>query len=240
MRGIFVTGTDTGVGKTVVSCALAAGLSARGVRVGVMKPFETGCAVAPDGGLIAADAAALRFFAGSADAPEDVCPIRFAEPLAPRVAAERAGEAIDLGVVHAAYGRIAGAADFLLVEGAGGLLVPITAEASMAELARDLDLPLLVVVGSKLGAINHALLTCEVIRRRGLRLAGYIVNFPAPAADVAAETNVALLRGILGPPLGVLPWSPHLDGLTPEHRARLGDLAAASLDLDRLIADAGV
>jgi len=238
MRGVFVTGTDTGVGKTFVSCVLAAGLRARGLRVGVMKPFETGCAPAPDGGRIAADAEALRHFAGSTAAADDVCPVRLAEPLAPQVAAERAGVAIDLHPVHAAYARIRAAADFVLVEGAGGLLVPITTSVTMADLAQELDLSLLVVVGSKLGALNHALLTCEVARGRGLRLAGYVVNFPSPGSDVAADTNVAVLARRLGPPLGVLPFAEAAAAPAPENRARLAALAEQRLDLDRLLAPA--
>ena len=235
MRGVFVTGTDTGVGKTMVACGLAAALRRQGSRVGVIKPIETGCDSGPDG-LRAADAEALRFFAESGDPAECVCPQRFAEPLAPEVAARRAGSSVDLVRIRAAFDRVAGGADFVIAEGAGGLLVPIADNVSMADLAKSMDLPLLIVVGSKLGAINHALLTVDCARRRGLDVRGYVVNFPAGGADVAADTNVEVLRRHLGPPLGVIPWQPQGLVLTPEGRAALAALFSARIDLAALLA----
>lgn len=205
------------------------------MRVAVMKPIETGCEATAAGGLRAADAEALRFFADAADHPDLICPIRFAEPLAPQVAAERAGVAIDLERIRTAFEQLAAGAEIVLVEGAGGLLVPIAPGFAMADLARTLDLPVLVVVGSKLGAINHAMLTCEVARGRGLALVGYAVNFPTPASDIAAATNVAILRELLGPPLGVFPWQADAALLTGANRDRLAALGREQVDLDRLL-----
>lgn len=234
MRGVFTTGTDTGVGKTLVSCGIAAALRASGSRVGVIKPIETGCDAGPDGGLHAADAELLRFFAGSDDEPGDVCPERFAEPLAPEVAARRAGRSVDLARIETAFRRIAGRADYVIAEGAGGLLVPIAPGVMMADLAKSLQLPLLLVVGSKLGAINHALLTVECARARGVALCGYVVNFVTPAGDLAAETNVETLRSLLGPPLGIIPWQTEPIAPTPTRRDSLATLFAARLDLAKL------
>ena len=233
-RGLFITGTDTGVGKTLVTCGLAAALRARGVCVGVMKPIETGCAAGPGGELRAADAEALAWFAGSTAAPTDICPIRFAEPLAPSAAAARAGVAIDLGRIDQAFARVSAGADFVLVEGAGGLLVPIAPGVSMAELALRLGLPLLVVVGNKLGAINHARLTCEVARARGLELRGWALNCLTPGPDLAADTNAGALRDLLGPPLAVIPWQPEGIILGEAARDHLGAVLAEHCDLSDL------
>jgi dethiobiotin synthetase len=232
-RGIFITGTDTGVGKTTVACGLAAALSRQGKQVGVLKPAETGCEPGPDGSLVAADGERLRFFSGCTVQPSLCCPYKFPEPLAPAVAAERAGRAIEIGHIAEAYDALAAQHDLILVEGAGGLLVPITDQLTFADLAARLDLPVLLVIGNRLGAINHALLTAENARMRGLRLAGYIVNALTPAADLAAETNAEVLRRWLGPGLGEVP---HLGALamTPADRDRLAILFAAKVDLQRL------
>lgn len=233
--GLFVTGTDTGVGKTLVTCLVAAGLRASGHRVAVMKPIETGCAVGESGRLRAADAELLRFFAGATDPMDLVCPIRFAEPLAPAVAAARERTEIDVGRIAAAFEQLTARADVVLVEGAGGLLVPIATDCAMADLARRLRLPLLVVVGSKLGALNHALLTMECARARQVAVAGYVVNFPFGAPDLAGETNVETLASLIGPPLAIVP---HLAGgirATEEHRAELARRCSERFDVDRLL-----
>lgn len=201
MSILFVTGTDTGIGKTVVTTALAAALVRAGRRVGVMKPAETGCRPDPE------DALALAAAAGD-DAPlADVCPYRLPDPLAPALAAERAGVAIDVdAVVRLAHAREA-STDVLLVEGAGGLLVPLAPGVHFADLAARLGARVIVVVGSRLGAINHALLTFEALAQRGLPVAGYVVNRLGAADDVAIETNETLLATLTGVPrLGIVPW----------------------------------
>ena len=226
MPGCFITGTDTGVGKTFVACGIAAALHARGLTVGVMKPIETGCG--PPGARRPADAIALRNAAGSTLDLRQICPCQLEAPLAPDMAARLEGTRIDPAVIVAAYRGIDSAHDVTLVEGAGGLLVPIDGRYTMAELARDLDLPLLVVVDSKLGAINHTLLTLEVAAARGLCVAGYILNRAAPDEDAAAETNTELIARCSDVPcLGRVAW----------RAAGAVDAAAVgnAVDVDRLL-----
>ncbi len=206
MEGLFVTGTDTGVGKTFVARGIASALRARGRRVGVLKPIETGC-----GGTLdrrPADALALRAAAGSTLPLDRICPYRLDAPLAPDVAARLQDVRIDPAVIAAAFRALDRDHDVTLVEGAGGLLVPIVERYSMADLARDLGLPLLVVVDSKLGAINHTLLTLEAAAARGLAVRGYVLNHAA-AADEAAATNASVLARCTGTPcLGAIDWTP--------------------------------
>jgi len=206
MRGIVITGTDTGVGKTVVGCGLAAALTAQQKRIGVLKPAETGC-VLRDGALYAEDAARLAAFARSPLSLDQVCPYRFAPPVAPSVAAELAGVVIDPQRIATVFEQTAACHDFTIVEGAGGLLVPLNGRYTFADLARDLCLPLLVVVGSKLGALNHTLLTLHCAQTRLLPLVGYILNHPAPPSDVAIQTNARTLAHLTDVPcLGALPF----------------------------------
>ena len=232
VSSVFVAGTDTGVGKTTVACGLAAALAARGQRVGVFKPVETGCSRGPDAQWRGEDAARLAFFADCDSPATDVCPYALPEPLAPALAARRAGVRIDLDVLVAAHARIAAAHDLTLVEGAGGLLVPLTDSLTFADLAVRLQLPVVLVVGSRLGAINHALLTVRCIRALGLRWLGYVINFFAPADDdLAARTNVDMLNEWLGPPLGVVPYLGTV-GSTAVERERLATVFRDCLRLD--------
>jgi len=236
---LFIAGTDTGVGKTTVACGLAAALALGGTRVGVFKPAETGCPPGPDGQRRGEDAYRLQMFSGSDAAPGDVCPYALPEPLAPALAARRAGVRIDLDVLVAAHARITAVHDVTLVEGAGGLLVPLTDSLTFADLAVRLRAPVLVVVASRLGAINHALLTVRAARALGLDVLGYVVNFPLPPGDdVAAHTNVDMLAEWLGPPLGVVP---HLGEVAPTHaeRRRLAELFRQHVRLDALLGDRG-
>lgn len=233
-QSLLITGTDTGVGKTTISCGIAALLRQQGHTVGVCKPAETGCTAQPDGQRLAADAARLQFFA-ECSAPLDViCPYTLRDPLAPLVAADREGVTIDPERIATSYRRVAGAHDITLVEGAGGLLVPLTTQLTFAELARDLDLAVVVVVASRLGAISHALLTLRYARHAGLRVLGYIVNFLASGGDLAADTNVRVLTDLAGPPLGVVPYLGEMD-LTAAARQRLGQQFAAFVQVDRLL-----
>ncbi|MDJ0849741.1 MAG: dethiobiotin synthase [Myxococcota bacterium] len=196
-RGLFVTGTDTGVGKTQVACALVRGLRQRDIDVGVIKPIETG--VGEEGPL---DALALLEVAGSGDPLEDVCPQRFALPAAPTVAAAHEKREVDLGAVQRAFRRIQARHECVIAEGAGGLLVPAAPGVSMADLARLLELPVLVVARAALGTINHTLLTLEVAVARGLPVLGVVISHeqelsPADAANLAALRE-ALGAGLLG------------------------------------------
>ena len=167
-RGLFVTGTDTGVGKTLVACEITRRLRAVGEDVGVLKPVETG--VGPEGPL---DAQALQAAAGSREAIERICPQRFALPAAPTVAAAAEGRQVELSRVRESFAILAQRHDLMLVEGAGGLLAPAAEGVAMADLAGDLGLPLLLVTLAALGTINHTRLALEAacteaIRRRRL------------------------------------------------------------------------
>jgi dethiobiotin synthetase len=231
---IFVTGTDTGVGKTTVSSAIAAAFHRQGWKVGVLKPAETGCSSGPDGRLLPQDAAQLRYFSGCQLDLHSVCPVALQEPLAPLVAARREGRRIDIEELVRAHAAVAATHDITIVEGAGGLLVPIAASVTFADLAARLNALCIVVVGSKLGAINHALLTIRYAQLIGLPVLGYVVNFLTAEPDAAARTNVDVLTESCGPPLGIIP---HLGAvtLTGECRERLADVAGAEVRLDRLL-----
>ncbi len=193
MAGLFVTGTDTGVGKTLVSCALSRGLRAAGVDVGVMKPAETGVpAAGPE------DARALIAAAGVDDPIELVCPLRFALPAAPEASARAEGRHAGLGPVLEAWRTLSARHDFVLVEGAGGLLVPFDPETSMADLVARLGLPVLVVARASLGTINHTLLTLEACAHRGLDVLGVVVSHATGALSDADAENLDVLRRALG------------------------------------------
>ena len=204
--GIFITGTDTGVGKTLVAVSLAAYLRDRGYRIGVMKPAETGCPER-NGMLIPEDAVRLKEASGCAEPIEKVCPYRFAEPLAPSIAAERAGRKIDVDLLLSTYREISGEYDITLVEGAGGLMVPLLPSYTYADFARVLKLPLLVVAANRLGVINHLLLTLEHASCKGLSALGYVLNRLSSETSATAETNREVLSGFTGVPcLGDLPF----------------------------------
>ena len=204
--GLFVTGTDTGVGKTLVAASLAAYWRERGYHVGVMKPVETGCPER-NGTLVPEDAVRLQEASGCAKSIEEICPYRFSEALAPSVAAERAHRKIDVDHLLSVYGEISAQYDVTLVEGAGGLMVPLLPSYTYADFARVLKLPLLVVAANKLGVLNHLLLTLEHASCKGLRVLGYVLNRTANETSLAAETNREVLFGLTGIPcLGELPF----------------------------------
>lgn len=206
-RGFFVTGTDTGVGKTRVSAALLHHLAEQGLRVAGMKPVAAG-AESCDEGLVNDDVTALRA-AANVDAPLDlVNPYAFAPPIAPHIAAQEAGVHIDLAHLAVRFDALAAKADVVVVEGAGGLLVPLNAAQTMADLAAQLQLPLILVVGMRLGCINHALLTVEAIERRGLKLAGWVANRLDPHMACFDANLSALVQRIPAPLLAVVPYLP--------------------------------
>lgn len=233
-QSIFVTGTDTAVGKTTVSCGIAAAASQAGWKVGVFKPSETGCRTGPDGQLQPEDALRLRFFARNSLDVRTICPYPFSPPLAPLVAARQEGESINVDMICDIHHAIASAHDITLIEGAGGLLVPLAPAVTFADLAARLHVPLLVVVASRLGAINHALLTIRFAHSIGLRVLGYVVNFPTEDGDVAARTNVEVLAEWLGPPLGVVPYLGAIEN-TEADRMRLADQFTSRVRVDSLL-----
>ena len=220
-----MTGTDTGCGKTAVAAAICRAAREAGLRVRVLKPIETGCEQR-DGQLRPADALALAAAAAD-DAPlERLCPYRLRLAAAPDVAADYEGVAIDLARIEAARRQAAEDADLLVVEGAGGLLVPILPQVDMAALALHLDLPVLVVGRAALGTINHTLLTLEVAAARGLRLVGVAISHTEAEVSDATRRNLGWLRAHLPvPEIGELPHGgralvPPLDPLELLERIR--------------------
>ena len=192
-HGLFITGTDTGVGKTVVACALIRCLKTRGSQVGVMKAIETG--VGSAGPL---DAQALSQAANSSEAIELTCPQQFALPAAPTVAAAAEGRRVDSNRVLSSYQELRSRYEWMVVEGAGGLLVPAWDDVTMADVAKLLGLPILIVTRATLGTINHTLLTLEAAEQRGLRIAGVVINHSEPKLSAADEQNLDALRQSLG------------------------------------------
>lgn len=190
----LITGTDTGVGKTTFGCLLASSLQRRGLRVGVMKPAETGCE-SRNGELIPLDAIALRDAASSTSPMNLVCPYRYTTPLAPAAAADvEACPPPDLNGIRSAYEKLAADSDVMLVEGAGGITVPITWHENYADLALMLNLELILVVANRLGCLNATILTLDYAARRGVRIKGYVLNHPDDDRSPAVETNVLSLR----------------------------------------------
>ena len=228
--GIFITGTDTGVGKTLVACGLAALLKDMGCKVGVMKPAETGCEKR-DGRLFPQDAFSLKEASGCQEPLERICPHRLSEPLAPSVAAERAGERINIPYLQTLYGEISERHDITLVEGAGGLLVPLLPSFTYADLACLLKLPVLVVAANRLGVINHLLLTLEYAAYRGLRVHGYVLNHLGNQPSLASDTNAKALLSLSAVPcLGEIPYIEDLEA----KRASLSNLMEERLELQLL------
>lgn len=202
-QGVFVAGTDTGVGKTFVTAGLAAALVQAGKRVAVMKPVAAGAMATADG-LRNDDALALIAAARSPAPYGDVNPVCLPDPVSPHLAAARAGVRIEAGPLRAAATRLATGADILLVEGAGGWRAPIGEAATMADVAREFGLPVLLVVGLRLGCLNHAQLTQAAILADGLRFAGWIGNVVEPEM-AGLEANVAWLSRRIGEPFALVP-----------------------------------
>jgi dethiobiotin synthetase len=187
--GLFITATDTEVGKTVVTCAIAAALRSQGVRVGVCKPVSAGCR-RDRTGLVNEDAEALAHFADTMHPLNTVNPVRYSDPLAPAVAAERTGQTVDDRAIAAALDEIDQTSDIMLVEGAGGVLVPLDEKHTMLDLMAWLGYPVLVVTRGDLGTLNHTALTCKAIRDAGLRLAGLAINrYDPESSDMSVATN---------------------------------------------------
>lgn len=204
-KGLFITGTDTGVGKTIVAAGLAASLRHSGFDIGVMKPFETGFS------LRSSDAFFLKSMAGVSDSLESVAPYRLKHPLSPFAAAQIEKVSIRFEKINRAYRTLSKRHQALFVEGAGGLLVPITREKMMADLALYLKLPILIVSRTGLGSINHTLLSVEVARQRGIGVAGVIFNHLGPRRGLAEKTNPSVIRRFLEVPiLGEIPYASFL------------------------------
>lgn len=206
MRGLFITGTDTGVGKTHVACSIVRELHTAGHRVGAYKPVCSGVRIGADGHSVWDDVEKLRQTLGNEFSEERISPQRFAAPLAPPIAAQQEGRAVDLVELQGGLDWWRSQCEVLIVEGAGGLLCPLTDVETMADLVARFQFPLLIVARLGLGTINHTLLTIEVARTRGLRVAGVLMNEAVPAGDDDPSINtnafeIALRGGV--PVLGI-------------------------------------
>ena len=222
MRGCFVTATDTGAGKTVVAAAIAAALRARGEAVAVYKPVLTGTDEPADPDWPADD---VLLAAAAGVEPADVAPVRFGPPVSPHLAANLAGTPLDPAALLAAYEQRAATTDAIVVEGIGGLLVPLTLGYAVRDFARDLALPLVIAARPGLGTINHTLLTLEAARTAGLRVAGVVMT-PWPARpSTLEEDNRATIARLGAVEVATLPLLPRAD---PELLAQAG----AQLPLD--------
>ena len=205
-RGLFITGTDTGVGKSIVTGGLAGLLRKQRINVGVMKPVETGC-LHDDGSFFPADAQFLKDMSG-VDAPlEEIVAYQFKEPLAPSVAAEREGIRIDSNQLVKKFEHISRHHDVMLVEGAGGLLVPLYQRFLFIDLVKRFKLPVLIVSRATLGTINHTLLTLRAARAEKVPVAGIVINNLSPEKNAASETNPEVIARLVDVPVwGVLPY----------------------------------
>ncbi|RKZ95994.1 MAG: dethiobiotin synthase [Gammaproteobacteria bacterium] len=203
MTSIFVTGTDTGVGKTFISVALIKLLQQQGLKVAGMKPIASGCEPTVEG--LRNDDALRLSQQSNVDLPYDLInPYAFEPAIAPHIAAEQADIEIDLNIIQQNYQKIQQQVDAVVVEGAGGWLVPLNKSQTMADLAIQLELPIILVVGIRLGCINHALLTVKAIESTGLSLQGWIANHPEPS-EQGAEIVKTLKQSIKAPCLGNVP-----------------------------------
>jgi dethiobiotin synthetase len=205
-KGIFVTGTDTGVGKTVVTSALAWNSKQSGKKVSAMKPVQTG--------TDSSEFMDIEFVHRVIESDynlDEVCPYRFSHPLAPLTAATLIGEKIDLERIKSCFYKLSSTYDTVIVEGAGGLLVPITDDYLMSDLASDLDLPLIIVTRPGLGTLNHTLLTVESAKVRGLNVMGIVINHFPLNPGLAERTNPELIMAMTKEPiLGVFPFDPEI------------------------------
>ena len=204
-RGYFITGTDTGVGKTLVACALLRAFARAGYRAVGMKPVAAG-AVRHAASFNNEDVEQLRA-AGNVTADSALInPYCFEPAIAPHIAAAQAGITIDLERIVRAYASLSAGADRVVVEGAGGFCVPLNRHETTADVAGLVGLPVVLVVGVRLGCLNHALLTAQAIRARGLKLAGWVANHIDPAMPVARENVAALVERLAAPLLATLPF----------------------------------
>lgn len=236
--GIFITGTDTDVGKTVVAAGLALVLRHRGLKVGVMKPVATGCV--GETRLVSYDAAFLMEAAEN-EYPGLVSPVRFRHPLSPNVAASIEKKTVNLDSIRKAYRELQKHYDYIIVEGIGGLLVPIAKDYFVANLIREFGLPVLVVARSGLGTINHTLLTVDAAIVRGFDIRGIIFNkMPLTNISLAEMTNPKVIHELTGVP--VLGSLPEVDGLNVE-TGQFGNLRSVfeqRIQIEHLIPEASL
>jgi dethiobiotin synthetase len=237
-KGVFVTGTDTGVGKTVVTAGLVSLLIREGLDVGVMKPIETGCSKR-NGRLVPRDATFLKAVSGSKDHLSLINPYRFSKPLAPLIAAEMNHKEIKIGKISLAYKRLREKHDITFVEGAGGLLVPLTGRLTNLDLILELNLPIIVVVSSKLGAVNHTLLTLSWAKENGVKILGLLINQPIPSPSsrksLVENTNPGLIRSLTEVPiLGEVPYIPLISRPHIFSKSALMNILRRAIDFEKI------
>jgi len=228
VKGIFVTGTDTGVGKTVVAGAIARQLAIKGKRTGVFKPIATGCKHTREG-LVNSDAEFLAHCVDSRFSLEQINPIRYHEPVAPIVAIEQSKHEIDWESLEQAYKNIAAESEIIIVEGIGGVMVPITKNYLVIDLMEEMALPVVIVAWSRLGTINHTLLTIEMCKNRGLKVIGVVMNgYQAEEASLAEETNMRVINETAGVKiLTVIPF----DKSICLEKGKIGEEITAAIDM---------
>ena len=227
-RGVFITATDTGVGKTLVASALAACLTQRGIDVGVMKPIETGVSQST---RARSDGARLRKAAGSGDLMTEVCPYVFRIPVAPLSAAQAEGKTVQMATILRTFRTLRQKHTFMVVEGAGGIYVPITRILNQSDIIYKMRLPVIVVGRSGLGGINHALLTLHALRDQNIPVVALVLNQQRPVrtkiARAQEKSTVNLLRRLAGVPVvGPLPHSPLVNRNWNEGLVRLAKTAS--------------
>jgi dethiobiotin synthetase len=239
-NGIFVTGTDTGIGKTVISASLAAFLSLRKhLDVGVMKPFESGLPRTGNTGG-PGDAGFLKEASGTSDGLEEISPYTFEAPLAPEIAARLENTVIDIDRVKRVSESLAKRHNVLIIEGAGGVLVPIKKGFFFADLIKAWDIPAIIVSRLSLGAINHTLLTNNFLKSVGVPVCGVILNDTDGTRDQATETNPDALREYLNVPLlGVFPYVKEISGGTI-NRVFLAETFARHINTEAIMRVVGI
>ena len=205
MQGIFITGTDTGIGKTYFTLACIKALQAEGIKTVAMKPVASGAELF-DGELRNEDALQIQQALKSTTEYSLINPYAFAPPVSPHIAAARAGVEIDLDYIQHCYTKLCQGSDYVLVEGVGGWLAPLSDELSVADLACTIGLPVVLVVGIKLGCLNHAMLTVQSIRQTGLPLIGWVADCLEPQQESTAEQIAYLQQALQLPPLAVMGW----------------------------------
>lgn len=203
-RGLFVAGTDTGVGKTLISCALLHAYAAAGLQVAGMKPVATGCEIGQDGEWSCQDVQLLRQASSRALPLELVNPYAFAPPVSPHIAAAESHRTISLDKIADCFHGLSSQLDFVVVEGTGGFRTPLSDNADMADLAVRLGLPVALVVGMRLGCLSHTLLAAEAIRSRGLTLAGWVANRIDPDMERFQANLDTLTKRLDTPLMGVV------------------------------------
>lgn len=233
-KGLFITGTDTGVGKTFVAGGLARCLRDRGIRPGVFKPVETGCPMRR-GKRIPRDGSFLRHMAGATEPLEEIVPYRLAAPMAPHVAADVEGVRIDIRRIQGGFRRISARHPCTLVEGAGGILVPVTRKRTMVNLIEQCGLPVLLVSRIGLGTLNHTLLSLYYLAQHGIPVAGIVLNDPVGQRDISAPSNPSVLER--STPTPILGNIPHCKGLrmTREYGDRIARRVARYARIETII-----